>query len=93
MTVPFAACACKGGTYKCAFSDSCLLPVCLFKNWDKLIGATCADATKEIQTDYPGMKINCTTAKPVLDDANFDTNRVFIVVDVNQVVVSGPTVG
>jgi hypothetical protein len=93
MTVPFAACACKDGTYKCAFSDSCLLPVCLFKNWDKLIGSTCAEATLEINADYPGMKVVCVTDKPVVTDANFDTNRVYVVTDANHVVVAGPTVG
>jgi Potato inhibitor I family len=93
MTVPFAACACKDGTYKCAFSDSCLLPVCLFKNWDSLLGTTCADAKTEILKEYPGMNVICATEKPIVNDDNFNTNRIYVVVDGNQVVVASPTVG
>ena len=93
LTVPYSACACKDGTYKCALSDSCLLPVCLFKNWDALIGTSCTEATAEILKEYPGLKVICTTEKPAVTDDDFDTNRIYVVVDADQVVVGAPTIG
>ena len=77
----------------CFFADACLLPGCLFENWDDLVGIDCDFAASVIKDDFPGMVVECVTEEVETGQDNYDRNRMFLLVDNEDIVIVAPKVG